>query len=846
MAVAFIRRSMSTIRPILLLGAVYLCVLLGSLLLPPARPTDVDVGAPQDSSVVYGMLAAETAPETGRTFRWTDPNEARIWTHGAERGLTILTLGIFGFVSEAQPTQAITLTQGVFSTGAVQVQAGWRSYHVLLPHASAWVPPTPVALIAERFRGPVNDSSERGVPLDYVALRFIPTELFPERTHLLAWVITLFGWLGWRITHLPTLGSRSQRVAQGLLFVAWFSGAALLLIADRLVPSMLAWLLPPMPWMLALATVVLIRTSPYLRQWPDVRRLQHRWIGAGLLALGGVLMFTQAAILPGFVLALFGMACLPDSPIRPSDQQHPNEHRWEYPVLLAIFVIALGLRLYDFPNLPYGLWRDEARHLMVAERILTEPDYRPIYIPTDGIDLPGLGLYPFALGLWVWGIEPWSARPITALAGALTVLPLYGLARNLFGRGSLALLAAVLLAVSSWHIAISRFTFPTVFDPLLQLTALWLISLAFLPVESQQRRRWLWLLLAGICLGLAAQTYHTGRLGLGFAVLLTLTLVWKHHEPQHRQLLGMARQWVAAVLVISIGALVSAGPLIGYALQNPEAFNQRVGAVSIFSSGALRGQAPLAALDSAVGRHVLAFNATGDQNGRHHAPYRPLLDLVTGLGFLVGIEFLLRRRDWRTVGVLGALLLGTLPSLLSVDSPHAMRAIDAVGFACLLAAFGWSRLIALFAARRGALTILAGTAICALALNVWTYFVLMPPDRTHWTAFYPVHTRIGAALREIATTRGPAALTQIYIPRGLSDNEVLVYLTLGLPVQTFEGTQLSAPAQPGALFFFSGYNYQRDSAPLIAALSLDPTPALLGPPLPDGSGPSWVAYRKRT
>ena len=40
-------------------------------------------------------------------------------------------------------------------------------------------------------------------------------------------------------------------------------------------------------------------------------------------------------------------------------------------------LLALALRMWDLGGLPFGLWRDEARHGLVALRILDDPDYRP-------------------------------------------------------------------------------------------------------------------------------------------------------------------------------------------------------------------------------------------------------------------------------------------------------------------------------------------------------------------------------------------------------------------------------------------------------------------------------------
>jgi 4-amino-4-deoxy-L-arabinose transferase-like glycosyltransferase len=512
-----------------------------------------------------------------------------------------------------------------------------------------------------------------------------------------------------------------------------------------------------------------------------------------------------------------------------------------------VFVLALALRLYHLDALPYGLWRDEARHALVALRMLEDPSYRPIYEPRNGVHLPGLGLAPFALALEVWGIHIWSLRTVTALAGALTVLPLYALARRLFGRADVALLAAAFLAVSSWHISLSRFSFPTVFDPLLSLSGLWLLLVALAPAEtpphSGRLRRGGAALLGGVCLGLAAQTYHTGRLAPLAAALLVLLL-----------LAFQPRQWRRWLGVGALGALALAltvSPLVGYALRHPESFNDRVGAVFLLHPDVLEARPPLAALDDSLGRHLLMFNVRGDTNGRHHAPGAPLLDYATGAGFVVGVLLLLRGwRDWRSLFVLGALALGLLPSLLAVEGPHAMRSIGALAYACICAALGW-RAAAGWLARHAPTGPLRAVArslpllvlALALALNAWLYFGRMPTNPRVWVSFYPVHTQVGAYLRETANTHNTADLRHIYVARKLTRNPVFDYLAHGLRVETFANDAISRPAPPGALFVLSGYTYQEDVAHLRPYLGPDPEPVTRGPNLPGTDAPSFVVYQ---
>jgi hypothetical protein len=767
-------------------------VLVLLLSFPPAWM--LDAGAPQAGRFLAGFYAPEEA--AGATFRWSGP-DGRLRLHGAGTRPFTLDLRLFGLQRPHRGdshTLRLAHEARTYATFTLHNTAEWRVYRVLLPPGATTDPlgdALPLELRTASYTpGPGADDGRRlGVALDW--LRITPLDAAPAllalplpRALLLTWLVGIMGYGLWVIGHGPwAMG--------GVLLL----GAALLAFA-ALSPYVLAWALPATPWTLALATLVLAIGS---------RR--------------GAIDYRLSAL--DYRLSALGLA--------------------------LIVVLALALRLYQLDTLPYGLWRDEARHALVALRMLEDPDYRPIYEPRNGVHLPGLGLAPFALALEVWGIHVWSLRTVTALAGALTVLPLYALVRRLSGRVDVALLAAAFLAVSSWHISLSRFSFPTVFDPLLSLSGLWLLLVALAPGETPRRvpLRVGAALLGGVCLGLAAQTYHTGRLApLAAALLVGLLLAF---APQQW------RRWLGVGALGALALALTVSPLVGYALRHPESFNDRVGTVFLLHPEVVEARPPLAVLDASLGRHLLMFNVEGDSNGRHHAPGAPLLDYATGAGFVVGVLLLLRGwRDWRSLFVLGLLALGLLPSLLAVEGPHAMRSIGALPAACIAAALGWLAVARWLthrlpdgaphaAARRLPLLVLA----LALALNVWLYFGQMPTNPRVWVSFYPVHTQVGAYLRERANTHNTADLRHIYVARKLTRNPVFDYLAHDLRVETFASDDLSRPAPPEALFVFSGYTYQEDVRHLRPYLGPDPEPLIRGPNLPGTDAPSFVVYQAR-
>jgi 4-amino-4-deoxy-L-arabinose transferase-like glycosyltransferase len=475
----------------------------------------------------------------------------------------------------------------------------------------------------------------------------------------------------------------------------------------------------------------------------------------------------------------------------------------------------------------------------VAFQILTDPTYRPAYIAGD-VDLPSLGLALFALPIKLWGIHAWTLRTLTALAGALTILPLYGLVRRLFGRIDLALIAAALLAVSHWSIGLSRFSFPTIFDPLLQLTALWLMLVGFAP--GRLRLRIAALIGAGVALGLALQTYHTGRMGPVIAGIVALIMVLRMPQAW--------RSWMWRVAIVVVICLVVASPLLGYAIQQAGDFNQRVGSVFLLSPNAANRRAPLAKLDDALGRHLLMYNSRGDSNGRHIAPDRAQLDPIAGLGLLAGLVMLLRTRtDWRAQVLLAGLLVGVLPSALAVDSPHAMRSVDSLGFACVIAALGFVQIgqaLQRLGVSRIALHGLAtAVAIAMLTFSSWLYFVQMPHDAAVWKSVYPAHTQIGSYLRNIADTEGSQSLQSVFVPQSMFNNPVLVFLTIGLPVQNYDDQTLDSSAGSGARLVVPFTMPPEQVAALVVHYRLGVQPELIGPLLPDGNQPAFVVYRVR-
>lgn len=705
--------------------------------------------------------------------RWMGPDSALL-LHGADgfRGVLSLRLRAHPGVPGGRVRARLVRGEQILT----ELELGLESTRIDVPLTAAapdrtWLQPAPIQVTCD-VTVPGEGGRERCAELGRV--RFEPEGAL--RFDVLAWRALSQAWLLLCVAllfRLPAvcafLGGRDLSAPVLLVLAA---GVAAWARAD---PYTLAWVLPPAPNVLLTFTVLL--AAVHFRR---PRALEG--LGA---PFPSVTSAWRTIVLP----------------------------------LAAIAVVGLLLRTYRLTELPFGMWRDEARHGLLAARLGPNPLEWPIYEPR--INSPGFGLWLLGLGVEIFGIHAWSMRPVTALAGALTAIPLFLFARRLTGRVDVAMLAAAFVTFSSWHVLVSRFQFPTVFGPPLLLSALWLVLEA--DAADKPRRLLGCLALAGACAGLAVQTYHTGRLAPVVAVLVGALVLWRRPHPGR------------AVAAFGLGLLLTLAPLGLWVTSHSRAFNSRESQLFVVQAAAANGIAPLSALDASWGRHLVMFNLRGDESLRLNLPGRPMLDVVTGLCFLAGLVWILLRGETRLLLVVGSLFLaGLAPSALAVEGPHALRAIEALPPAAILAALGWTAIVPRVVPWPAA-------PLGALAMNAFFCFVTLPNDPRSWQGFYPVDTQMGTYVRRMAR-EDPARA--VYVPEQLLEarRSVLLYLTYGLRTATYADASASPPPRSGDIFLCSPYSLDADLGRLQDFLGVSPRLAVTGPTLPGTKTPSFLAY----
>jgi DNA-binding beta-propeller fold protein YncE/4-amino-4-deoxy-L-arabinose transferase-like glycosyltransferase len=413
--------------------------------------------------------------------------------------------------------------------------------------------------------------------------------------------------------------------------------------------------------------------------------------------------------------------------------------RRELALLVGILVLAAFFRFHLLNSIPFGLFFDEAHNGLDARRVVQDGIF-PVYFP-DNYGRGNLYIFLLALGLRFLGDSVLALRVVTALLGVLTPLAFYLLFRQI-GGPRLGLLGAFLLAVMRWHVNFSRVVFDAVLVPLLLAFCLWCL-LRGLAQGSRVYYAW-----GGLALGLGLYAYAPFRLVpfalLAFFAYLALT--------RRRATLDA---W-QGIFILGFVALVTFAPLGQYALRNRQDFMARTQVASVFFK---RDEPNLGkALLKNSEKHLLMFNFSGDNNGRHNLPGAPMLDKVMAVFFALGLGLALAR--WRNPYMLLFLLLfidQLLGGILSVDfeAPQALRTIGAIPSVVFFAAVAletmgveWQRV---WGAERSTPFLVALAALLPFVAyqNYDIYFNTQARDYSVWTSFTTAETITALTMAEL-------------------------------------------------------------------------------------------------
>ncbi len=357
--------------------------------------------------------------------------------------------------------------------------------------------------------------------------------------------------------------------------------------------------------------------------------------------------------------------------------------------IILILVIASFFRLWHLNSVPPGVYPDEAINGNNAIQALTAKNYKLFYPENNGRE--GLFINLIAVCFGFVGIHIWSLKLISALAGILTVLGLYLLAKELFKSSIIGLLSSFFLAISFWHINFSRIAFRAILVPLLLVWSFYLLYKGMNAIKNKDVIAIICLFLSGIFFGLGFHTYIAFRMAVLLLIVPLVAIVIRfvrEYKIDRRPwfVYFKKRFWQYDLWIIAV--LIAALPMGIYFLNNPGDFMGRAGGVSIFTQ-----EHPFEALISSTIKTIGMFNIAGDFNWRHNFSGSPQLLWPIGIFFILGLIICIARaikykssNYWLLLVWFAAMLL---PAILTYEGlPHALRAIGVIPVCYIFAAIG--------------------------------------------------------------------------------------------------------------------------------------------------------------
>lgn len=219
-------------------------------------------------------------------------------------------------------------------------------------------------------------------------------------------------------------------------------------------------------------------------------------------------------------------------------------------LLVAITLTAAILRLFHLDTVPPGVNRDEASIGITASSIFTtgKDEYgRTLPLSFESFGDWKLPLYiyttiPFVKAL---GLTELAVRLPSALFGIASVVAIFFLANLLFASEAIALMAALSLALSPWHIHISRVESEAIVAVFLSIAGV------FYFIRAVRKKSVGDLIRSAVLLALTYYTYHGNHISTSL-LIIGLFAVYRN------DVIKIPRWWMALGIGLSITGIILA------------------------------------------------------------------------------------------------------------------------------------------------------------------------------------------------------------------------------------------------------------------------------------------------
>lgn len=366
--------------------------------------------------------------------------------------------------------------------------------------------------------------------------------------------------------------------------------------------------------------------------------------------------------------------------------------------LLLIIFLAAFLRFWQLGHNPPSLTWDEAAWGYNAYTLgLEGRDEFGRLLPYDYLESfgdfkPPVYAYLDILPIKIFGLNEFAVRFPSAFFGTLTVLITYFLTRRIFSSSPVALVAVFMLAISPWHINLSRAAFEA------NIASFFIASSVLTFLMGVQERRW-FLLVSAILFGLSFFTFNTARVVVPL-LILALGICFRKELWQRKK---------ETLLALVIGIFIVL-PIVPF-LFSPQA-SLRFREVNIFFdlditdhinksiendnnswwSRIMHNRRFVFSVEYL--KHYLDhFNPAflfikGDGNPKFSTQDVGQLYLWDLPFFILGILLLIRKKEKKWFLVPVWMLLGIIPAATARETPHALRIESTLPTFQILVAYG--------------------------------------------------------------------------------------------------------------------------------------------------------------
>lgn len=413
--------------------------------------------------------------------------------------------------------------------------------------------------------------------------------------------------------------------------------------------------------------------------------------------------------------------------------------------LLLILILAIVLRFFKLGSIPPSLDWDETAHGYNAYSILKtgkdEYGYKfPLFFRSFDDYKPPLYTYLVVPSVAVFGLSDFAVRFPSALLGVLAVFFTYLMVLTLFKNKSIALMAALFLAISPWHLQFSRVAFETNSATFWSVLGTW----AFLKgIKKSKVKLMLWLCLASLAFGANLFMYHNARVFIPLYSAMLIILFRKHLFKNIKYLLlpgfiALLYLFLLFPILTSISGqlrykgttifadlspqyraseLIKQDDEIGQSIIGKIIHNRRLIYIPILFDNYISHLRPT----------YLFLTADMD---RHHAPYVGLLYLWDIPFIISGIYFLLKN-NWEKstkIIVFWWFLLSPVASSVTWGVPHSLRSEIYLPTFQIFAATGWYTFYKQFKRKRLYAFITSSLLFINFLFYLHQYYLHMPKD----------------------------------------------------------------------------------------------------------------------